>query len=69
VNAASEIAETIKITETGTEITGTTAAMAGTHHQIGILTEAIGVIGGPAQGTAQGRTETAQLQLADVQIT
>jgi len=69
VNAATGIAETTKITETGTEITGTTAAMAGTRHQIGILTEAIGVIGGPVQGTAQGRKETALLQLADVQTT
>jgi len=69
VNVVTEIAETTKITETGREIIDTIAAMAGTLHQIGILTEAIGVIGGPAQGTAQGRTETAQLQLADVQIT
>ena len=30
MNAATETAETIKITETGTGITGTTAAMAGT---------------------------------------
>jgi len=69
VNAGTEIAENIKITGTGTEITGTTAAMAGTLHQIGILTEAIGVIGGRARGTAQGRIETAQLQLVDERIT
>jgi len=69
VNAATETAETIKITETGTGITGTTAAMAGTLHQTGILTEAIGVRGGLAQGTAQGRTETVQLELVDVQTT
>lgn len=67
MNAATEIAETTKITETGTETTGTTAAMAGTLHLIGILTEAIGVIGGLAPGTAQGRTET--VQQVDVQIT
>jgi hypothetical protein len=67
VNGATEIAESIKIIETGTEIIGTTAAMAGTLRPTGILTEAIGVIGGLAQGTAQGRTET--VQLADVQTT
>lgn len=67
MNGGTEIAENIKITGTG--ITDTTAAMAGTLHQIGILTEATGVIGGLAQGTAQGRTETGQLQLVDVRIT
>jgi len=69
VNAGTEIAENIKITGTGTEITGTIVAMAGTLHQIGILIEAIGVIGGRARGTAQGRIETAQLQLVVERIT
>jgi len=69
VNADTETGENIKITGTGTEITGITAAMAGTLHQIGILTEATGVIGGPARGTAQGRIETGQLQLVDERIT
>ena len=36
VNAGTEIVGNIRIIETGTEIIGTTAAMAGIHHQIGI---------------------------------
>jgi len=65
VNEATEIEEITKITET--ETTGITAAMAGTPRQIGILTEATGVIGGLAPGTAQERTET--VHLVDVQTT
>jgi len=69
VNAGTEIVENIRITETGTEITGTTAATAETLHQIGILTEATEVIGDLVQGTAQGRTETVQPQLVVARIT
>ena len=36
MNGGTEIVGNIRITETGTEIIGTTAAMAGIHHQIGI---------------------------------
>ena len=36
MNAGTEIVGNIRIIETGTEIIGTTAAMAGIHHQIGI---------------------------------
>lgn len=69
MNGGTEIVGNIRITETGTEIIGTTAAMAGIHHQIGILTEATEVIGGLAQGTAQGRIETGQLLLVVARTT
>ena len=38
MNGGTEIVGNIRITGTGTEIIGTTAAMAGIHHQIGIVT-------------------------------
>lgn len=49
-----EIGGIIKITEIETAI-DTTAAMAGIHHQIGILTAVTGVIGVQVLGTVQGR--------------
>jgi len=68
---ASVVTETggiIKITEIETAI-DTIAAMAGTHHQIGILTAATGVIGVQVLGTVQGRRGTDLQPLGVVRIT
>jgi hypothetical protein len=63
-NVVTETGGIIKITEIEIAI-DTIAAMAGTHHQIGILTAATGVIGVQVLGTVQGRRGT-DLQLLGV---
>lgn len=68
---ASVVTETggiIKITEIETAI-DTIAAMAGTHHQIGILTAVTGVIGVQVLGTVQGRRGIDLQPLGVVRIT